>query len=208
MSRFRALIRTVSAAVGVAVLSAACAAGQHASTAEEKPSLDGTHAQVGDILLEGVAFRSPSGTSYASGSSVPLIAYIANNGQQADKLVKVQSTDFAGGWDVVSTPSLDAGPSGASSPAATGRATNGRPQKIPAESAVGFGLQNLSPSGAGSPESIVLIGYKGPDPLFPGMSSTVTFTFANAGSVSLSVPVHLTTAPTGQTLPEQTAAPG
>jgi hypothetical protein len=207
VSRFRAAIRTVSAAVVVAALSAACAAGQKAATADEKPSLDGTHAQVGNMLLQGVAFRSPSGASYAPGSSVPLIVYIANNGQQADKLVKVESSDFPGGWDVVSTPSLDAGPSGAPSSAPSGKTTSGRPQKIPADSAVGFGLQNLSPSGAGSPESIVLLGYNGSEPLHPGMSSTVTFTFANAGSVSLSVPVQLTDSPTGQTLPEQTVAP-
>jgi len=70
VSRFRAAFRTVSAAVGVAVLSAACAAGQHAATADEKPTLDGTQGHVGKIQLEGVAFRAPSGTSYAAGSTV------------------------------------------------------------------------------------------------------------------------------------------
>jgi copper(I)-binding protein len=207
VSRFRAAFRTVCAAVGVAVLCAACAAGQHAATAGEKPTLDGTQGQIGKIQLEGVAFRSPSGTSYAPGSTVPLAAYIVNNGQTADKLVKVSSTDFPGGWDVVSTPSALAGPSGAASVGPATGTTNGAPQEIGSGLAVGFGLQNLSPSGAGSPESLVLLGFKGPDPLFPGMSVKVTFTFADAGETTLTVPVELTNAPNGQTVPEQSGAP-
>lgn len=207
MSRFRAAFRTVSAAVGVAVLSAACAAGQHAATADEKPTLDGTQGQVGKMQLEGVAFRTPSGTSYAAGSSVPLKAYIVNNAQTADKLVRVSSSDFSGGWDVVSTPSLLSGPSGAASSAPAAGITNGSPQRIGAGSAAAFGLQNLTPSGAGSPESLVLLGYKGPKPLYPGMSIKVTFTFANAGDATLTVPVQISNAPNGQTLPEQSGTP-
>jgi len=201
-------MRTVSAAVVVAVLSAACAAGQHAATAEEKPTLDGTQGQVGKMQLEGVAFRAPTpGNSYPAGASVPLAAYIVNNGQTADKLVRVSSSEFPGGWNVVSTPSLLPGPSGAASSAPRTGTTNGSPVKIGSGLAVGYGLQNLSPSGAGSPESIVLLGYKGPDPLFPGMSIKVTFSFANAGDTTLTVPVGLTDAPNGQTLPAQSGTP-
>jgi copper(I)-binding protein len=207
VSRFRAAIRTVSAAVGVAVLCAACAAGQHAATAEEKPTLDGTQGHAGKMQLEGVAFRAPTpGKSYPAGASVPLMASIVNNGQTADKLVRVSSTEFPGGWNVVSTPSTLAGPSGASSAPSTGT-TNGQPVKIGSGLAVSYGLQNLSASGAGSPESIVLLGWKGPDPLFPGMSVKVTFSFANAGDTTLTVPVQLTNAPNGQTLPEQSGTP-
>lgn len=194
-------------ATGCALLTGACAAGQVAATADEKPSIDGTNGGVGKIKIVGVALRAPSGTSYPIGASVPLTAYIANNGESADKLVKVSSPSFPGGWDVVSTPSLVAGQSGASSsPAATGT-TNGRPQTIGAGSAVGFGLQNLSPSGAGSPESLVLLGYKGSGPLYPGNAVTVTFTFADAGQTTMSVPVQIGNAPSGQTVPAPTGSP-
>lgn len=193
-------------AAGGALLTAACGAGQIAATANEKPAVDATNGGVGKIQIVGVALRSPSGKSYASGASVPLTAYIVNNGESADKLVKVSSAEFGGGWDVVSTPSLLAGPSGAPS-ASTQPVTNGSPQTIGAGSAVGFGLQNLSASGAGSPESLVLLGYKGPQPLFPGTAVKVTFTFANAGQTTLTVPVQLTDAPNGETLPAVSGSP-
>jgi copper(I)-binding protein len=206
VSRFRVVLAAVCAA-GAALLTSACGAGQIAATAQEKPSLDGTYGRVGNIRIEGVAFRTPSGPSYATGASVPLIAYIVNNGESADKLVKVSSPAFTGGWNVVSTPSLLAGPSGAPSPTAASQPTNGQPQTIGAGSAVGFGLENLSPSGAGSPESLVLLGYKGPNPLFPGTTEKVTFTFANAGQTTLTVPVQIGSAPSGQTVPEISGSP-
>jgi copper(I)-binding protein len=205
VSRFRVVLVAVCAAGG-ALLTAACGAGQIAATADEKPAVDATNGSVGKIQIVDVAFHSPSGKSYASGASVPLTAYIVNNGESADKLVKISSTEFTGGWDVVSTPSLQAGPSGAPSPSAQ-PVTNGAPQTIGAGSAVGFGLENLSSSGAGSPESLVLLGYKGPQPLFPGSAVKVTFTFANAGQATLTVPVGLTNAPNGQTIPALSGSP-
>jgi hypothetical protein len=183
------------------MLTSACAAGQHAQTAEEKPTLDGTYGSVGKIQIEGVALHAPDGgASYPSGASVPLAAYIVNNGNSADKLVKVESSAFSGGWDVVSTPSLSSKPASGS--------TNGRPQTVGAGSAVAFGLQDLSPSGAGSPESLVLRGLtKQNAPLFPGTAVKVTFTFANAGQTTLTVPVELSSNPPQQTLPGGSGAP-
>ncbi|MGN6608619.1 MAG: hypothetical protein ACTHMS_16615, partial [Jatrophihabitans sp.] len=148
-----------------------------------------------------------TGPSYAVGASVPMTAYFANNGETADKLVKVSSPSFPGGWEVVSTPSLLAGPSGAPSQSPASGTSNGRPQTIPAGSAVSFGLENLTPDGAGSPETLVLRGYKGDGPLFPGNSVQVTFTFANAGQATLRVPVQIGTAPSGQTVPEVSSTP-
>ncbi len=193
-------------ATGGALLTAACGAGQIAATANEKPAVDATNGGVGKMQIVDVAFHSPSGNSYATGASVPMTAYIVNNGEKADKLVKVSSTVFGGGWNVVSTPSLLPGPSGAPS-ASTQPVTNAAPQTIGAGSAVGYGLQDLSPSGAGSPETLVLLGYKGSQPLFPGGTAQVTFTFANAGQVTLTVPVQLRNAPSGQTVPPLSGSP-
>jgi copper(I)-binding protein len=195
-------LRVALVAVGAALLTGACAAGQVAQTADEKPSLDGTNGSVGTIDVRGVAFHAPSGSSYSGGSSVPLSAYIVNNGTSADRLVKVESPAFSGGWDVVSTPSLLPGPSGAPAPAPASKPVSGRPQKIAPGTAIGLGLQNLSSSGAGSPESLVLLGLgKSFAPLFPGMSAKVTFTFANAGKVTLTVPVELKSTPNTASLP-------
>jgi hypothetical protein len=187
-------------ALSAAMLTGACAAGQQAATSEEKPTLDGTFGSVGKIQLEGVAFRAPSGASYATGSAVPMSAYIVNNSNSADKLVKVSSSAFSGGWDVVPTPTLGSKGSSGSG--------NGRPQTIGAGSAIGFGLENLSPSGAGSPESLVLLGLsKQNAPLFPGGQVSVTFTFANAGQTTLVVPVKLSSSPNTMTLPNEPAGP-
>lgn len=206
VSRFRAVLVAVCA-TGCALLTGACAAGQVAATADEKPSLDGANGGVGKIKVLGVSLHAPTGRSYASGASVPLTAYIANNGNTADKLVKVSSPAFPGGWDVVSTPSLLAGPSGAPSPSQPSGTTSGRPQTISAGSAVSFGLQNLTPSGAGSPETLVLLGYKGSGPLYPGNAVQVTFTFANAGQATMTVPVQIGSAPSGQTIPQMSGTP-
>jgi len=206
VSRFRAVLVAVCA-TGCALLTGACAAGQIAATADEKPSVDGTSGGVGHMKVVGVSIHAPTGKSYAVGASVPLTAYIANNGDTPDKLVKVSSPSFPGGWDVVSTPSLLAGPSGAPSSSTASGTSSGRPQTIPAGSAVSFGLHDLSPSGAGSPETIVLLGYKGDGPLFPGSAVQVTFTFANAGQATMTVPVQLGTFQGGQTVPEISTSP-
>ncbi len=189
------------------MLTGACAAGQHAQTAEEKPSLDGTYGSVGKLQIEGVAFHAPSGASYPSGSSVPLSVYIANNGTTPDKLVNVQSSAFSGGWSVVPGASLDSG--SASTSTASSTSGSGGPQTIGPNQAVGFGMQNLTPSGSGSPKAIVLRGLTQQSaPLFPGTAVKVTFTFANAGQTTLTVPVKISTDPSLQTLPaEQSGSP-
>jgi copper(I)-binding protein len=190
--------RVALIALGATVLTTACAAGQRAQTAEEKPSIDGTYGSVGKMQIEGVSLRAPLRSSYPAGASVGLKAYLVNNGKIADSLVKVSSPAFTGGWDVVSTPSLGAGANGATSTTPT----NGRPQRVPAGGALGFGLQNLSPDGAGSSESLVLIGLaKNFAPLFPGTTVKVTFTFARAGQTTLTVPVQISLTPNQQTLP-------
>src|ERR1700759_1344851 len=135
VSRFRAALVAVCA-TGCALLTGACAAGQVAATADEKASLDGTDGSVGQLNVVGVSLHAPEGPSYPAGASVPMTAYIANDGEIADRLVKVSSPSFPGGWDVVSTPSLDAGPSGAPGSSNASGTTNGRPQTIPAGSAV------------------------------------------------------------------------
>ena len=132
--------------------------------------------------------------SYPSGSTVPLSVYIANNGTTPDKLVNVQSSAFSGGWSVVPGASLDSG--SASTSTASSTSGSGGPQTIGPNQAVGFGMQNLTPSGSGSPKAIVLRGLTQQSaPLFPGTAVKVTFTFANAGQTTLTVPVKISTDP-------------
>lgn len=186
-------LRAALVALSAAFLTAACAAGQQAQTANEKPSLDGTQGSVGSLQLEGVALHTPVGKSYAVGSSVPVSIYIANNGQSADTLTNVTSTAFSG-WDIVSTPSLQV------STAPGAAAATGTPKAIGAGAAVGLGLTNLTDN-TGSPETLVLTGLaKKSAPLYPGTAVKITFTFAKAGTTTLTVPVQVSKNPSHQIL--------
>jgi copper(I)-binding protein len=198
VSAFRAALVAFSAAL----LTAACAAGEHAATSEEKPSLDGTQGKVGSIQLEGVALHAPTKSSYSRGDDVGLAVYIANNGRSSDTLTKVTSPAFTGGWAVTSTGSPSATTSASPSSAAT-------PQQIGAGAALGLGLTNLTPDGTGSPHSLVLKGLAASSaPLYPGSTVKITFSFARAGQTTLNVPVQITAQPNTQTLPANGASSG
>jgi hypothetical protein len=202
--------RAALVALSAAALTAACAAGQHAATSVEKPTLDGTQGRVGSILLEGVALHAPTDRYYPGGADVPLAVYIVNNGRSSDSLTNVTSTAFTRGWGVVDTTT----PSGApSSPARTsasgspGAASAGTPQQIGSGAALGLGLRNLAPGGVASPRTLVLKGLAtNSAPLFPGTTVKITFSFAKAGQTTLTVPVALTTTPNTATLPGSDAS--
>lgn len=200
---FVSALRAALVAVSAAVLTAACAAGQQAQTAQERPSIDGTTGVIGQLQLEGVALHAPTGIrAYPAGSAVAMKLYIVNNGQSGDTLTNVTSSAFTG-WQVVSTPAV---------PAATatgGGSESGTPQQIGPGAAIGLGLTNLTPGGTGSAETLVLTGLKTSSaPLYPGSAVPVTFTFANAGQTTLTVPVQVSAQPNSQTLaPSLSPAP-
>jgi hypothetical protein len=178
----------------MSLLATACAAGQHAATSEEVPAIDGTHGILGPMYLENVAIHAPAGkaASYPAGANVVLQAVIVNNGHHPDTLTSVTTSAFAS-WNIVSKKSSgDAG-----GPADTA-------QIIQPGSAVSLGLTNVGDSGTGtSPSSIMLVKLaKTAAPLFPAAQLKITFTFAHAGSKTLTVPVQLSVNP-----PHQTVAP-
>lgn len=201
--------RVALVAVGATIVTAACAAGQHAITAEERPSIDGTQGTVGPISLNGVALRAPNGAqSYPAGASVPLKISIANNGNSADSLTSITSPSFTG-WGIVASAHVSSVPTSptatpATSPTASPTAgpsiPPAKPQTIQPGGALRFGFMNLTPSGAQSPKTILLKGLR--SVLFPADSIKITFTFAKAGSTTLTVPVQLLESPSRQTVPE------
>jgi copper(I)-binding protein len=141
------------------------------------PSLDGTQAEVGSMFLNAVALRTPSGSSWAPGAAVSLTAHIANNGRSSDALTNISSPLFPKGWTVVP---FDASADSGSKPG---------PQRIGPGNAVGYGFENLTSEGAHSANKVYLLGLS--SRLYPGSPVKVTFTFANAGSTTLTVPVQL-----------------
>jgi copper(I)-binding protein len=206
------------AAAGAALLTASCAAGQHAASAKESPSIDGANAQVGSMLLRTVAITTPSGKCYLPGGDAALSLVLVNNSQAADSLTSVSSPRFSS-YTVAKTAddldpasgSGDCGAAASGSAAATSAPATGgssasapaaAPQTVAAGKSLHLGLKNTGTTDPGVPTApiVVLDGLTG-GPLHPGESVPVTFSFATAGKITLQVPVQLSAAPNNSVIP-------
>jgi copper(I)-binding protein len=197
-----AIARRVGIAVilsGVALVSSACAVGQHAATATDRPAIDGTTAQLGLLKLEDISIQTPNvsgrptGTSfYATGDDAPMTLVIVNNGHSADTLTGVSSPAFTS-WAIVSTATL-------TDPAAVKAGATSQP--IQPGASVALGLSGLGVGTGVSPQTLVLRGLGATTKaLYPGSDVKVTFTFANAGTVTMDVPVQLSAVPNEVSVP-------
>jgi copper(I)-binding protein len=211
--------RIAAAVIAIAALAttSACAAGQHAQTAEESPTLDGTAGIIGALHLNEVAIAAPTaGPSYPVGSAVQVLAAIVNTGTTPDQLVGVSATGATGSTLYASqtdaaavltaTPSAsassaatDTSVAGSSSSAPSGTSTSATASAPPsATSSAGTALNELDlPAGeltglglGPADRVLVLTGLSAT--LFPGTTLAVTFRFASAGTITLQVPVMLT----------------
>jgi periplasmic copper chaperone A len=160
-------------AAGVAVLTAGCGAGQIAQTAEEQPGVPGAQAAVGPIQLHNITVAYPNGGVYRVGSTARLNFVIANTGAKADQLVSV-SSGSAKTVRLVPKPDMTA--------------------KTAATLTVGP-QANLNVYGPGP--KVLLAGIV--RELRSSQQTTVTFRFAKAGQVQVSVPV----APASKALPKE-----
>ena len=157
-----------AATVGVLLLSpvalSACSAGQVTQTATQERDKVGAMAQVGDISLRAVELETPRGGSYDAGDDAELMLAIVNGGQEDDTLVSVDGDGFG---DV----EIEAAGS-----ASGGAASDGI--DIPAGGTVFVD---------GDDVSITLTDLD--EPLTVAQYLELTFTFENAGEVTLPVTV-------------------
>jgi copper(I)-binding protein len=183
--------------VAAALLTSACAAGQDAQTAEQKTTLDGTNADLGSIGLRGLAIEAPDAAFYPAGSDAAVKLVLVNSGTRADRLTSI-TTSSASGWAVYrSTAEADSVQNAAasalapapSSSASTPASSTASPPPVgstsvpvPAGGRVSYGV----PSATGA---LLLLHTKGH--LYPGMTVELTFTFANAGTIDVAVPIQL-----------------
>lgn len=204
------------AAAGAALLTASCAAGQHAASANQSPSIDGANAQVGSMLLRTVAITTPSGKCYLPGGDAALSLVLVNNGRDADSLTSITSPRFSSYTVAKTADDLDpASGSGDCNAAASGSATaapaasdsssapaTAAPQTVAAGKSLALGLKNTGTTDPGVPTApiVVLDGLTG-GPLHPGESVPVTFSFATAGKITVQVPVQLSAAPNNSVIP-------
>jgi len=165
-----------AATMGVLLLSpvalSACSAGQVTQTATQERDKTGAQAEVGDIAIREAKLAAPSGGGgYESGDDADLQVAFVNRGDKADTLTGVDAKGFASA-EIANTASRISSTTG--STAATDQI------KIPAGGAVFVGQQN-------SDYTITLSGLD--DSLNTGQYVEVTFTFENAGDVTLPITV-------------------
>jgi hypothetical protein len=182
--------------IGTALLTAGCATGQDAPTSHEAPVIDGATANVGSMGLHVVLVATPPQKFYAVGGDALMKLVLVNNGHSNDALTSVSAAAFsatslytsgsvAGAQAIVDAQTPSTAPSAAigSTDAIVVRAgesvaigqTNDQPAVL---------LRSLTSDGAGADKG-----------LFPGESIPVTFTFKDAGAVTFTVPVELSTVP-------------
>lgn len=178
--------RLVAAATAFAALTAltACGAGQHAQTAEERPTLDGTYATQDDLSIGGVSLLTPpSGVKWSAGSTVPMTLYVANSSNKPDKLLDVTSPQF-GGWSVVPASSVQAG-AGTSSGTSTPSSASPAPSPSMSNSASGTLPSSTAGSSVGSSSASAGSSQPQPIPAFGALSFSLTIGYqASAGTSS------------------------
>jgi copper(I)-binding protein len=162
--------------MGVLLLSpialAACSAGQVAQTATQEQNL-GSSADVGQLHLRALELPYPTGGEYTSGANARLLGAIASDAATDDTLVSIEGAAFSSVEIVNPSPSSTAG---------TGTGTgsgSGSGLTIPAGGTLFIGN--------GNGPSITLVGLSAP--VGVGQYVDVTFTFQQAGAVTVSIPV-------------------
>jgi copper(I)-binding protein len=146
----------------------ACSAGQVAQTAEQNRDKTGAMTSVGDLSLRAVELAYPTGGEYAQGSSARLLGAVASSAATDDTLVSIEGDQFD------SVEVVD--PEAAAEPATNSGSLD---LTVPAE-----GILYM---GNGTGPAVTLVGLA--DDLGVGESVDVTFTFEQAGAVTVEVPV-------------------
>jgi len=212
----RGAAAVLTTALGVLVL-AGCAAGQDAQTVGQRPSIDGASASAGDISVRAAALLPPtSGSSYAKGSSAQLQLVLINNGDSNDTLTAVSSpaasgAQLSGAGSSAGASDTGSASSSASSPSTTGSSVSVTSSASTSGSASASESDTAAPSSSAASQPItlppggsVLIGYgDGPSvsltgltqELFPAQSLPITLTFGSGATVTLTVPVALSSQP-------------
>ena len=147
---------------------AACSAGQVAQTAEQNRDKTGEMAMLGPLALREVQLPYPTGGVYPAGSDARLLAAVASTSTTDDTLVSIQGG--FGSVEVVDPAATGGG---------TGTGSGSLDLTVPAN-----GILFL---GNGTGPSVTLVGLD--DQVGVGQTVPVTFTFQQAGTVTLQVPV-------------------
>jgi len=196
----------LAAVLGVA----GCSAGQITQTDSQLPAVNGAEHTQGAIALRNAVLAYPEGGSYPEGSEAPLVLTIVNTGSAGDTLTEVTSPvaasatvtgskDLPGGFAIeVGTPGENAEVGGHSSAAPT-PTPSGAPSSAPGSTTAQAPGSVAPTTSAKAPNQrlgeleIVLEDIN--TRLFPGKTVPVTFVFANAGPVTVELPIGASSEP-------------
>jgi copper(I)-binding protein len=192
-------------AVAAALFTSACAAGQHAGTADEAPTLNGVNASVGSMLLRALVIDAPSGatTTYPAGSDATVKLVLVNTGTSEDQLTAVTSRAFSDWGSFDTTAAADAvvsADAAALAPKSSAASSAAAPLPIPSRL---IAIAPGSRTSWGTPEAkMALVFLHLVRAVYPGTTIDVTFTFGKAGRVTVAVPVGLSSSPHPSVVPE------
>ncbi|MFC0430154.1 hypothetical protein [Kutzneria buriramensis] len=209
--------------IGAALVVSGCSAGQVTQTDTQVPAINGASGTVGQIAVRNVQLAFPAGKQYYSrGDSAPLVVTIVNTGSKSDRLAGVTSPQFGSGAQIVGDATIPSQHAIAASAnklipltttaTTTATSTTGTSTSGSASSSTSVSSSSSSSSSSSATSTsvtatttpsadlpvgsiqIVLVGLT-LDKLQPGQTVSVTFTFAGAGDLTLSVPIAADTAP-------------
>ena len=155
------------AACGLALAVTACGAGQISQTATQAPAVNGVNAGVGDLSLRNVHLRAPQAKDYVlPGTEAELLFVVTNESpDKSDKLVSIRT-------DIGSVPLR-----GDATLAPSGVLVAGEPDGQTKA------LESVEPA---DPLTADVNRTK---PITNGLTYPFTFTFQNAGEVTVQVPI-------------------
>lgn len=200
-------LRKIVPAVAVGLVAllgiAGCSAGQVTQTDSIEPAVNGNEGDLDDIALRDVVIAYPESGAYEQGDQAPLVLTIINTDDADDELVSVSSpaagsVELLGDATVpgrtrlrVIVPEEPVEESSAPAVTTTDGAESSAPGTTSGQPGSSAQETTATPTSEASPEvgvmSIVLTDLVADLPI--GRNVPVTFVFADAGSITIQVPI-------------------
>jgi hypothetical protein len=178
----------------------ACSAGQVNQTSTQDRDKVGPQAQVEDVLLRQVLLAYPENGAYEEGDDATLIVTIVNESNEEETLTGIEGEGFSGIQVAPTAPAASpSSPAGDQPTTAPTPGTTGATPGTPSAPATGTGAGASARLSLGIPaDTAVYIGSDGEatitlqdlaEPLTVGQSIEMTFTFEQAGEITMRVQV-------------------
>lgn len=179
IARTRSVMPALLASALVGTLLSGCADGRKAPTRQEYAVTNGVQAHAGNVVLRDLFLTADTGDTDGGATDLALQGEVANDTGSSDQLLAVSAASVA-----LKPAAPSAAASASAAPSATPSAgASSTPASIPATVVPGVSLL-LGTHGLGLQVSGL------PQPVLPGALVPLTFSFQQAGQVTINVPVY------------------